>query len=46
MSRARVVLSVIGWLADKVMYGLPFFLFVACHSQSAANAAYFPRPRV
>jgi len=46
MSRASVVLSVIGWLADKVIYGLPFFLFVAGHSQSAANAAYFPRPRV
>jgi hypothetical protein len=46
MSRARVVLSVIGWRADKVIYGLPFFLFAAGHSQSAANAAYFPRPRV
>ena len=42
MSRASVVLSVIGWLADKVIYGLPFFLFAAGDSESAANGAYFP----
>ena len=46
MSRASVVLSVIGWHAGKVIYGLPFFLFAAGDSESAANAAYFPRPRV
>ena len=46
MSRASVVLSVIGWLADQVIYGLPFFLFAAGDSESAANGAYFPRPRV
>ena len=46
MSRASMVFSVIGWLADKVIYGLPFFLFAAGHSQSAANVAYFPRPHV
>ena len=42
MSRASVVLSVIGWLADQVIYGLPFFLFAAGDSESAANGAYFP----
>ena len=46
MSRASVVLSVIGWLAGKVICGLPFILCAAGHSQSAANAAYFTRPRV
>ena len=46
MSRASVVLSVIGSLAGKVIYGLPFFLFTAGDSEGAANAAYFPRPRV